>query len=1489
MRKRNLNRETVTRTPGVLVLGLLLGTLLITQANLLTRAASAQEPPAHAGAYQLELPDGRVFHATDNPVHAQRALAIPGSDLTLHVWQEELAGGEMQSFQAFSRGSELRGRVRATTHQIRLRDFRFDPRVDTSPELSCASAARADNRLYLVQLEATPLPEMRRVISGAGGKVLRFLTDHTFIVDMTPRVRASVSRLDFVRWIGPYHAGFRLEKVLRDSIDGLAPELEPQRYSILLGERGVTQSAVATRIKALGGVVELVEPGGMRVEATLSQDQLLEVAHLDEVLFIDRWGGPGETDMNIVRSVGGADYVETVAGYTGQGVRAEVFDTELHMTHQEWGLAPILHSNSNTCGSVLHGTSCYSNNFATGVDGDARGIVPDAQGIFFCHGESTQFGGSTSRYTANAELIDPAGPYRAVYQTSSVGSTRTFFYTTVSAETDDYLFLHQILSTQSQSNAGNQDSRPQAWSKNIVSVGGILHNNTASRCDDNWGSTGSTGPAEDGRIKPDLSFFYDSIRSASGGGSTSYTSFGGTSSATPQTSGYFGLLFQMWHDGVWAGHGGGADVFDSRPQMATAKALMINNAWRYNWAQPGGCSYGDANRFRQGWGTADAQRLYDRAGVTSIIDETDVITPLETISYNVSVQPGETELNVTMVYTDPAGTVGASQNRINDLSLRVTPPGGGTVYWGNNGLTAGNWSTPGGSSNTIDTVENVFIQNPASGDWTVEVIADEIVQDAHTETGAVDADYALVVSGGQIAPACTPAPIADAGADRQIDEGDSTTLGTPAQPATTYSWSPGGATTAQITVSPTTTTTYTVTATTSCGSAQDSVTVSVTPIGGGPCSHSADFEGGAGGWTNGADTCSTGSFVVGSPTATDWQVAGGNPGDAYYTQPNTAIGTDDVDGGTCEALSPVIDCNGRAEADISIDYFHGQRDAGDDAGDGFTIEVLSDGVVVDTMVQIGDVTNTAAWTTLATTVANPGNIQLRVRATDAAATGDIVEAGIDNVSVAPGGPECTVDGDCDDGAWCNGAETCNAGSCQAGTAPDCADGVSCTDDSCNEATDSCDNVANNGNCDNGLFCDGAETCNASLGCQAGTAPDCNDGVSCTDDSCNEGTDSCDNVANDGNCDNGLFCDGAETCNASLGCQDGPDPCTGGQTCNETTDVCEGGGSGCPAGSIDFNSLALTSYSNQNASNQTAIEDGGDTLRITGNTWVRSTQTFNVTANTMIDFDFTGTTQGEIHAIGFDENDTLNDAARHFQFWGTQNWTGTGRIDWNPKYSGGGSPQSYTIPVGQSYTGSMFLVFTGDDDASAASDSAFSCVRVYEASPPACTVDEDFESGSAGWINDAGSTCSTGDYVTGNPTNATSGWQIVGSHSGVNSLFTAVNTSAGVDDVDGGNCILGSPTWAVPTASTLSVWYWHGQRDAGDDAAGDFFALEYSTDGGSSWTTMASNGDATSNPVWTEATAAILAGSNVEVRVQCSDGASTGDLVECGIDDVSICE
>ncbi|MHC4428522.1 MAG: S8 family serine peptidase, partial [Planctomycetota bacterium] len=395
-------------------------------------------------------------------------------------------------------------------------------------------------------------------------------------------------------------------------------------------------------------------------------------------------------------------------------------------------------------GAHDHGASCSGIIFGDGTGNPmGRGLLPMGEGII-ADANTFDFDGPP-RYTHTGELVED--PYFAVFQSSSVGSPQTTQYTTVSADTDAMLFDFDILHCQSQSNTGNQNSRPQAWAKNIVSVGGIRHHNTPETSDDCWNcgeTAASIGPAEDGRIKPDLSNYYDNIFTVTAPGASAYTTdFGGTSGATPITCGHFGIFFQMWSEGLFNNPvDPEGTVFENRPHMTTAKAMMVNTARQYVFS---GTSH-DLTRTHQGWGFADVANLFNRRNEMLIVDETDLLTPLEVVAYNVEVTGGTPEARFTLVYADPPGTPGTTRHRINDLTLRVTSPGG-TVYYGNNGLLAGNWSTAGGAPNVVDTVENVFVENPPVGTWTVEVEASEINQDGHVETGTLDADFALVVSG----------------------------------------------------------------------------------------------------------------------------------------------------------------------------------------------------------------------------------------------------------------------------------------------------------------------------------------------------------------------------------------------------------------------------------------------------------------------------------------------------------------------------------------------------------------------------------------------------------------------------------------------------------------------------------------------------------------------------------------------------------------------
>ncbi len=169
--------------------------------------------------------------------------------------------------------------------------------------------------------------------------------------------------------------------------------------------------------------------------------------------------------------------------------------------------------------------------------------------------------------------------------------------------------------------------------------------------------------------------------------------------------------------------------------------------------------------------------------------------------------------------------------------------------------------------------------------------------------------------------------------------------------------------------------------------------------------------------------------------------------------------------------------------------------------------------------------------------------------------------GSDSGSSTGGGMPCTQDSDCDDLLPCNGVETCVNDVCDPGIAVVCDDGNDCTVDSCNEADTSCSFFPSDGLCDDGLFCNGVETCDADQGCLAGDPIVCDDGVGCSDDACDEDADACAFTPDDSQCDDGTFCNGAEVCISGVGCMDAAPP-----DCNDliacTQDACDEGQGQC---------------------------------------------------------------------------------------------------------------------------------------------------------------------------------------------------------------------------------------------------------------------------------------------------------------------------------------
>ncbi|MBI5610280.1 MAG: hypothetical protein HY902_15490 [Deltaproteobacteria bacterium] len=162
---------------------------------------------------------------------------------------------------------------------------------------------------------------------------------------------------------------------------------------------------------------------------------------------------------------------------------------------------------------------------------------------------------------------------------------------------------------------------------------------------------------------------------------------------------------------------------------------------------------------------------------------------------------------------------------------------------------------------------------------------------------------------------------------------------------------------------------------------------------------------------------------------------------------------------------------------------------------------------------------------------------------------------------------------CSDGNACTVGDACAAGTCAPGKAKVCSDDLSCTADTCDPQTGTCNyqeqaatlcddkNPCTDEQCvpvfgcvhvNTSKTCNDGDPCTVGEACQngkcGGGAPNaCDDGNPCTDDSCDTGKGGCVTVANTLPCNDGVGCTQNDSCQkgactGTILCDDG-DPCT----------------------------------------------------------------------------------------------------------------------------------------------------------------------------------------------------------------------------------------------------------------------------------------------------------------------------------------------------------
>ncbi|MBE0640447.1 MAG: S8 family serine peptidase, partial [Bacteroidales bacterium] len=234
--------------------------------------------------------------------------------------------------------------------------------------------------------------------------------------------------------------------------------------------------------------------------------------------------------------------------------------------------------------------------------------------------------------------------------------------------------------------------------KNILTVGAVydIPNGYTQPNDVIMSDFSSWGPADDGRIKPDIVANGISLYSSLNGSDAQYGYYSGTSMASPSAAGSMILLQKHHHN-----------LSGQYMLASTLKALVIHTA------DEAGTTAGPD--YQYGWGLMNTYKAAQKITEDQSNNVIEELVLANGGSYQRTVTTDGTQpLVVTIVWTDPAGTpVSASLDPsnpmlINDLDLRITQ-GTNTFYpWKLNASNPTAAAT-NASENNVDNVEHVYI------------------------------------------------------------------------------------------------------------------------------------------------------------------------------------------------------------------------------------------------------------------------------------------------------------------------------------------------------------------------------------------------------------------------------------------------------------------------------------------------------------------------------------------------------------------------------------------------------------------------------------------------------------------------------------------------------------------------------------------------------------------------------------------------------------
>lgn len=676
---------------------------------------------------------------------------------------------------------------------IRLRNATVT--TPPAPDAKARSAAVSANKppvsgLFLIQLEGPLSADQRDTLQAKRLALLNPIPDHAYVCHLDTASAAEIRAIPFVRWLGEYRPEWRLDRRLTAAM-AEQPNV-PREIRLMLRPQTPPGVLIAALRQFSGSVHRTETTFGIFLGGQTTPRRILELARSESVLWMEPAGRMKLVDEIATEILMGDDgapgkpaQVQQL-GFDGRGVTVAVADSgldtgEAETMHRDLqgrvdaffaygGLedASDEHSHGTHCAGIVAGSGAIGtkddNGYLWGL-GVAPGAHLVAQRIF--DGAGDYF--APPSYEALTRDAVRSGAYVG---SNSWGDDTQGRYDLSAAEFDALVRDADARTPGEQpyilefsagnSGPGEQTIGSPAVAKNVIATAACQNDRfdlaLYAEGAETMADFSSRGPAEDGRIKPDITApgtWIASLKSQMAsdanawlGIDENYLFQGGTSQAGPHVSGAC-AVFVQWYRETQGG---------LTPSPALVKAALINSAVDMTSAEvpvdpqdeDGGGTMvvggtppvpnGD-----EGWGRCDLAALI--AGERRF-NFTDQGIGLKTgaLSEKRIVVGGDDALKVTLAYTDVPGLPAAIPALVNDLDLEVISPDG-RVFRGNAFLD-GESVADTAEGDRINNVEGVLISNPAAGEWVLRIRAQRVVQDVHGRTNtAPEQDFALVVSG----------------------------------------------------------------------------------------------------------------------------------------------------------------------------------------------------------------------------------------------------------------------------------------------------------------------------------------------------------------------------------------------------------------------------------------------------------------------------------------------------------------------------------------------------------------------------------------------------------------------------------------------------------------------------------------------------------------------------------------------------------------------